>query len=159
MEIFLPTDKLVVSKTDQHGKITYANELFCDISGYTKKELKAKPHNIVRHTTMPRSIFQLLWDTVSSGKEINAYVINKTKANDHYWVFANVTPTFDKSGKIIGYYSVRRKPSQSAIKKILPIYASILQSENIGGISHGMTTLNEALKNYGGEYEKFILSL
>ena len=71
--------ELIVSKTDINGKITYGNELFLKLAGYAEKDILHKPHNIVRHSDMPRIIFKLLWDTIKSGQEIYAYVINRSK--------------------------------------------------------------------------------
>ncbi len=65
-----------MSKTDLQGKITYGNELFIKISGYSEEELLGSPHNILRHPDMPKSIFKLLWETVKSGKELIAFVKN-----------------------------------------------------------------------------------
>ena len=60
-------DQIIVSKTDTQGRLTYVNGLFVDISGYPEHELIGKPHNIIRHPDMPRSVFKLLWDRIASG--------------------------------------------------------------------------------------------
>lgn len=66
----------LVSKTDPKGKITYCNQAFIDISGFTEQELLGKPHNIVRHADMPRSIFAYLWKKIQNREEVNVYVKN-----------------------------------------------------------------------------------
>ncbi len=104
MELSFNENEIIVSKTDLKGRITYGNEVFIKLSGYEEHELLGKPHNIVRHKEMPKCIFKLLWERIQSGEEIFAYVVNQAKNGDHYWVFANVTPSFDNNGKIIGYY-------------------------------------------------------
>ena len=109
---------IIVSKTNLKGHITYGNDVFCDIADYTVAEIIQAPHSILRHPKMPRCVFKLLWDQVAAGKEIFAYVLNKTKFGDEYWVLAHVTPSFDENGKITGYHSNRRKPKDSAIKAI-----------------------------------------
>lgn len=108
-EIFLQEDSLITSKTDLKGKIVYANDDFLKYAGYTMGEVLNKPHNIVRHEEMPKTVFKYLWDYMKEGKEIFAYVKNKTKDNNYYWVFANVTPSIDINNNIIGYYSVGGK--------------------------------------------------
>ena len=118
VERHLAPDDIVVSKTDTKGRITYANQVFLDIAGYVENEVVGRPHNIVRHPEMPRAVFKLLWDTISQGNEIFAYVVNRAKNGDHYWVFAHVTPTFDQSGKIISYHSSRRAPRREAVEKV-----------------------------------------
>ena len=151
--------ELIVSKTDIHGKITYGNELFLKLAGYAEKDILYKPHNIVRHPDMPRIIFKLLWDTIDDGKEIYAYVLNRSNNGDYYWVFANVTPSYDKDKKVIGYYSVRRKPSDKALDIIKPLYQKLLSAEKNGGMEASQQMLNELLASKGGRYDKFILSL
>ena len=87
VERHLAPHDIVVSKTDIKGRITYANQVFLDIAGYVEKEVIGRPHNIVRHPEMPRAVFKLLWDTISQGNEIFAYVVNRAKNGDHYWVW------------------------------------------------------------------------
>ena len=68
IETEIPKDELIISRTDLKGIITYANETFAKISGYEVDELIGKPHNILRHPDMPKSVFKDLWDTIKTGK-------------------------------------------------------------------------------------------
>ena len=120
-EVVFSEDEFIISKTNLNGKITYGNEHFINISGYSEAELLDAPHNILRHPDMPRIIFKLLWEYIAKGEEIFAYVKNLNKRGKYYWVFAHVTPSFDDFGKIIGYHSVRRKPKQSSIDTVFII--------------------------------------
>lgn len=158
-ELSFNPDQLIVSKTDLDGKITYGNDLFLALAGYSEEELIGAPHNIIRHPDMPKLIFKLLWKTIQAGEEINAYVINRSKNGDHYWVLANVTPSFDTSGKIEGYYSVRRKPDPKALEKVQALYRRLLQAEKTGGAEHSLSLLEQELKAFGGRYDRFVLSL
>lgn len=90
-ELRFDENLFIVSKTDLKGNITYANDLFIEISGYTEKELIGAPHNILRHKDMPRAVFKLLWDKIQKGEEIFAYVKNRAKSGKYYWVHAYVT--------------------------------------------------------------------
>lgn len=157
-EIKFAENEIIVSKTDTTGKITYGNELFLKLAGYSERDILHAPHNIVRHPDMPKVIFKLLWDTLKQGKEIFAYVVNKSKNGDYYWVFANVTPSYDSNGRVVGYYSVRRKPSDKALSIIKPLYAQLLNAEKNGGISASEKMVQELLEKNGGRYDKFILS-
>lgn len=152
-------DDIIVSKTDLKGKITYGNELFIKMSGYTEDELMGANHNIVRHPDMPKVVFKLLWETVQAKKEIFAYVKNMAKDGSFYWVFANVTPSLDLSGNIIGYYSVRRKPSKKAIEAIEPIYKALLEAEKRGGMKDSQKLLEDTLQKANVSYDQFILSI
>ncbi len=159
MELSFNENEIIVSKTDLKGRITYGNEVFIKLSGYEERELLGKPHNIVRHPQMPKCIFKLLWERIQSGEEIFAYVVNQAKNGDHYWVFANVTPSFDNNGKIIGYYSVRRKPNNDALKTIEALYATLINAEKSGGVNTSVKYLEETLHSKGKNYDEFILSL
>jgi PAS domain S-box-containing protein len=159
MQIFMKEDDFIVSKTDLKGLITYGNEIFIKMSGYQESELLNAPHNILRHQDMPAAVFKLLWDRLKAKQPINAYVKNKCKNGDFYWVFANVTPSYGTRGEVIGYYSVRRKPKESAIKVIEGIYAELLRAEKSGGMSASTELLETTLKNNKVTYDDFIINL
>ena len=158
-EIVLDGSRLIVSKTDLKGQITYMNSYFVEVSRYDELELLGKPHNYIRHPDMPRAIFKLLWDTIQNGEEINAYVKNLAKDGSYYWVLANVTPSFDKSGNIIGYFSVRRKPTQEALNFIKELYAKMLQIEKTSSMNASLAYLENLLQEKGVSYEEFITTL
>lgn len=105
-ETIVPSGELIVSRTDLKGNITYANETFALISGYTKDELIGKPHNIVRHPDMPKSIFKGLWKDLETKGSWNGVVKNKRKDEGFYWVYAEVSRVF-KNGVLVEYKSIR----------------------------------------------------
>ncbi|WP_345993314.1 PAS domain-containing protein [Sulfurimonas sp. HSL-1716] len=157
-EIVFPENNIIVSKTDTKGKITYCNELFIQMSGYEEEKLLGQPHNILRHPDMPRIVFKLLWENIQSGNEMNAYIKNLTKDGSYYWVFANVTPSFDKDNKIIGYFSVRRKADASKLEFIKNLYKQLLATEKNQGMEASMKQLQNILNEKELSYEEFILS-
>lgn len=158
-------DEIIVSKTDLKGRVTYANRVFLRLADYSEEEILGAPHSVIRHPEMPRCVFKLLWDTVAAGKEIFAYVVNRSRNGDHYWVFAHVTPSFDGTGKIDGYHSNRRVPDMAIVKNTIePLYKSLLgveQSENNAkqGLQRSTETLLAALKEKGMSYDEFVFSL
>jgi PAS domain S-box-containing protein len=163
-ERFLEEDDFIVSKTDLKGLITYGNRTFIKMSGYSERELLGQPHNILRHPDMPRVVFKLLWDTVQNGQEICAYVKNLAKDGSFYWVWANITPSFDLSGRPIGYYSVRRKPRPEAIQTIIPIYRALLEAEHRAGdgqagMKASLALLHQTLEQKGVPYDEFIFGI
>ncbi|WP_434580590.1 EAL domain-containing protein [Sulfurimonas sp. NW15] len=98
----------IVSKTDTAGIITYVNDAFCEISGYTKEELIGKNHNIIRHPDNPKSIFQEMWDTIKNKKKIwKGSIRNRTKNGKSYYLDATVKPILDLEGNILEYISLR----------------------------------------------------
>jgi len=149
----------IVSKTDTKGRLTYVNKIFIDLAEYTEEELLGKPHNIIRHPDMPKTIFKLLWERIQNKNEIFAYVVNKTKNGNDYWVYANVTASLDDRGNIVGYYSVRRKPNPEALAIIKPLYSEILQAERSGGIAAGERVLNERIEKEGVSYDELVISI
>ncbi len=159
----LSQNDIIVSKTDLHGRILYANQTFIEISGYKETELIGKPHSIIRHPDMPRAVFKLLWDKISSGNEIFAYVVNRCKNGDHYWVLATVTPIYSNSNELIGYHSCRRSPRPDAVEKIIPIYRKLREIENqpnlAKGLADSLSYLQAQLANMNKSYDYFIHSL
>ncbi len=157
-------DEIIVSKTDTSGRILYANDVFLRVAGYTEAEVIGQPHSLIRHPEMPRVVFALLWETLAAGSEIFAYVVNLARNGDHYWVFAHVTPTFDKDGRIIGYHSSRRVPNRRAIATIAPVYAELLAAERaVSGkreqIEASRTLLEARLAGMGVAYDELMFSL
>lgn len=164
VERFFDDDDVIVSKTDLKGKITYANRVFIEVSGFTEDELIGAPHNLIRHPDMPQAVFKLLWDTIESGREIFAYVVNQAKNGDHYWVLAHVTPTFDDEGRIIGYHSNRRVPERDAVEKAAGLYAALLEEEKRHdnpkeAMAASTKMLAAALEQQKVEYDEFVFSL
>ncbi|QNF77462.1 PAS sensor-containing signal transduction protein [Campylobacter vulpis] len=158
-EIVLADNTLITSKTDLRGDIIYANDDFLKYAGYKMDEILYKPHNIVRHEDMPRTVFKCLWDYITKGHEIFAFVKNKAKSGDYYWVFANITASFDENGNIINYYSVRRKPNPKAIPIMESVYKTLLEKEKQGGIKAGVETLMEVVNSYKVTYNQLIFDL
>jgi PAS domain S-box-containing protein len=163
-EVFFEPDEIIVSKTDLKGRITYANDVFLRIAGYSEREVLGQPHSIIRHPDMPRAVFKLLWDTLLAGQEIFAYVKNMSRNGDHYWVFAHVTPSFDASGTVIGCHSNRRPPSRKAIEAIEPLYAAVLATEaqhrnGKESLAAGFHHLLEFVKSKKMSYAELVLSL
>ena len=119
--------KYIVSKTDLKGAITYANDAFIEMSGFTREELTGKNHNIVRHPDVPPQAFEDLWRTLKEGRPWRGIVKNRCKNGDHYWVDAFVSPV-RRNGEITGYMSVRRQPSREDIQAAETLYRSLTQS-------------------------------
>ncbi len=104
------TDKSsIISKTDPSGKITYANDNFCKVSGYTKNELLGKNHNIIRHPDTQKEVFKELWDTIKEKKQQwNGIIRNISKSGESYYVNSTITPILDTKGDIVEYIALRQ---------------------------------------------------
>lgn len=156
--------ELIVSKTDLKGRITYCNDVFLRVAGFDERALIGAPHSIIRHPDMPRSVFKLLWDTIGSGGEIFAYVLNMSSNGDHYWVLAHVTPSRDASGRIVSYHSNRRKPRADAVAAISGLYRDLKAIEDApsnrkDGMQAAYSELNAILAKKEVSYDRFVLAL
>lgn len=124
VEVPFPEGRLIVSCTDVPGTITQANKAFVDMSGYAREELIGAPHYILRHPDMPRAAFKGLWDTLARGEKWTGYVKNLRKDGAFYWVFATVIGNVRK-GRLVGYTSVRRKPSRTRVEECMKLYPTL----------------------------------
>lgn len=163
IERFFGDDEIIVSKTDTHGKITYANDVFLRVSGYDEGQLLGRPHSILRHPDMPRSVFALMWETILGGREIFAYVKNLASNGDHYWVFAHVTPTFGGQGEIVGFHSNRRTPDRKALPTIQTLYSELCEVERrtapTEAVGAGRRLFTNKLEEWGTPYDVLMFSL
>ena len=113
-EYAVKSEDFLISRTNQRGRITYANPAFIDVSGFSREELVGAPHNIVRHPDMPEAAFENLWATLKQGDTWIGLVKNRRKDGRYYWVRAHVTPLVE-DGEIAGYVSVRLKADRASI--------------------------------------------
>lgn len=164
-EVTFGSDEIIVSKTDLKGRITYANLTFARVAGYARADLMGAPHSIIRHPDMPRAVFKLLWDRLFEEKEVFAYVKNMAKNGDFYWVFAHVTPSYDDTGKVVGYHSNRRVPDRRVVHDVIePLYATLLATEASHanakeGLRASYAQLLDIVKSKASSYDELIFSL
>ena len=127
-EVPYPDGKLIVSRTDTRGIITHCNQSFVDMSGLSREALIGAEHSILRHPDMPSVAFKSLWDDVEAGKIWHGYVKNLRGDGKFYWVYATVIPNV-RDGKVVGYTSVRRKPSRTKIRESIELYKQLKAQE------------------------------
>jgi methyl-accepting chemotaxis protein len=134
-EVYFSEHDKLVSTTDLKGIITSASPAFVKVSGFSEQELIGQSHNVVRHPDMPPQAFESLWRTVKSGHTWNGRVKNRCKNGDYYWVDAHVSPIFN-NGHIVGYRSLRFKPSRAQVEEASKLYADL----NAGRIGNPFTS-------------------
>ena len=127
--IFSPKEELI-STTDTRGVITYANQAFCRVAGFTREELVGKNHNIVRHPDMPKEAFADLWRNLKNAKPWRGAVKNRCKDGKYYWVDAFVTPIYQE-GKLTGYQSVRTVLAPEYRKRAETAYSALKQNKKV----------------------------
>ncbi len=129
IETIVPKEELIVSRTDLKGIITYANETFALISGYSVNELIGKPHNIVRHPDMPKSIFKELWKSLETKGYWSGIIKNLRKDEGFYWVYAEISEVI-KDGNLVEYKSIRTPISFEDKIKYQLLYDEIKKMNN-----------------------------
>ena len=148
-EILLQDLSLIVSRTDLKGRITYVNQDFLEISGFSEKELIGEPHNMVRHPDMPEEAFADFWRDLKSGRPWVGMVKNRCKNGDYYWVEAHASPVWE-NGQVIGYLSVRHKPTREQVAAAESAYP-LFKEKKAGqqSIIHGQVAKNGLLGTLG----------
>jgi PAS domain S-box-containing protein len=109
----------IVSKTDIYGIITFVNDEFCKISGYTREELLGKDHNIVRHPDVPNSTFEELWGTILAKRTHKTLVKNLAKDGSVFYVNTTITPILDENGEIAEFIAIRYDVTQEVELKLV----------------------------------------
>ena len=127
-EWYFSSDQYILSETDEKGIIIYANDIFCEIAGYTIDELIGQPHNIIRHSDMPRIAFKGLWDDIQSKGFWTGIVKNLRKDGGYYWVHATALRRVHSNGSIT-YLSVRRVPDRADVDACIQLYAELKSKE------------------------------
>ncbi|MDD2906304.1 MAG: PAS domain-containing sensor histidine kinase [Sulfurimonas sp.] len=130
----------IVSKTDLHGVITYVNENFCNVSGYSSAELIGKPHNIIRHEDVPKKVFKELWETIKKKEIFHAIIKNKKKNGDFYYVDSTIIPILDTNAEIVEYFAVRHDVTELIKAKEDALSAEKAKSAFLATMSHELRT-------------------
>ncbi len=128
VETEVPENEVIISRTDLSGVITYVNDTFAEISGYDADELIGKPHNILRHPDMPKSLFKELWEKLKAGESWEGYVKNMRKDRGYYWVYAIISGVY-KDGKLTEYKSIRSPVPKSKRLQMQNLYDEMRERE------------------------------
>ena len=156
-EKILDPKRYIVSKTDPKGVITYGNDYFVEISGYSEAELIGKPHNIIRHPDMPKIVFKLMWDRIKRGENIMAVVKNLAKDGSYYWVVTEFESKMDPlTNEPVSYTAFRKAAPRKAIETIEPIYKKLVEIEQVSGMEGSESYLKGFLEEQGKSYDEFI---
>lgn len=138
----------IVSKTDINGIITFVNDEFCKISGYSRKELIGSPHNIVRHPDVEKSVFKKLWDTILAKKVYKGIVKNLSKDGKAFYLNATIIPILDENGDIEEFVAIRHD-----------VTSVILLNEHLTQLRVELKELNQSLENKVKEQTKELTAL
>ncbi|WP_374403504.1 methyl-accepting chemotaxis protein [Niveibacterium sp.] len=128
VETILPDGVFIYSRTDLKGRITEANRAFAEISGYEPEAMLGEPHNLIRHPDMPPAAFADMWQNLKAGRPWKGVVKNRRSDGGFYWVVANVSPVREH-GQIVGYQSVRTRPSKAQIAAAETAYRRLREGD------------------------------
>jgi hypothetical protein len=159
-EIKCANQQVIVTRTDLEGNLIYYNPTFLEINAFSNKEtLIRKPHNIVRHPDMPKSIFHIIWTIIERGHPIQAIVKNKTQDNHYYWSVMNWKVQFDNNNNIISYVAYAKQAPEYVIKAIEPLYGMMLQIEKEHGMESALEYLHSFLNEENLTYSQYLKKL
>ncbi|HEX8988165.1 MAG TPA: PAS domain-containing methyl-accepting chemotaxis protein [Rhodocyclaceae bacterium] len=136
VETLLPEGEFIYSRTDLKGVIVEANEAFATVSAFEREEMIGQAHNIVRHPEMPPEAFADLWADLKAGRPWRGLVKNRRKDGGYYWVVANVSPVRE-NGRIVGYQSVRSRPTREEVAAADDAYRRIRNGDRSLSVEHG----------------------
>ena len=155
VELTIDEHEVIVSHTDAKGKIQYANSVFCKYAGYEMEELVGQPHNIIRHPDMPKAVFKLFWSRVLNGEPIYAYVKNRKKNGDYYWVKGFTIPIM-KNGQVSHILSYRKRISDFQRDTIAKLYADLVAYERSHSVDESLNYLVNYLDERNMTYDEMV---
>ncbi len=155
-EILIPDEEVLISKTDPKGIITYANEVFCKVAGYTEEELVGSPHNCIRHPDMPRIMFEIVWQHIKDRENVMAVVKNLAKDGRYYWVVTDFVTEVNADREVTGYTAYRRPVSDKVIEAITPLYRALTAIEAIDGMEASEKFLVEYFAKRNTNYDDMV---
>ncbi len=124
-------ENVIISQTDLNGILTYVNRAFIKASGYQSDELLGHNHDIVRHPDMPKSVFDKMWSSISSGRAWNGVIKNLRKDGRYYWTDIEILPIKDEDNTTItGYIAVSKPASRKDIQENEELYQKMLEAQN-----------------------------
>ncbi len=139
----------IVSKTDKHGIITYANEQFCKISGYSESELIGQPHSIIRHPDMAKDAFEWMWYTIKELKQPwEGEVKNRKKDGGYYWVQSTISPILDADGNVFEYIGIRTDITQQKIVSKYFENQLDISTKNFSESQHHQKEVDDAIDKF-----------
>ncbi len=141
----------ILSRSDTKGKITYVNDKFCSITGYSKEEAIGNNHSLVQHPDTPKELIKELWSTIKSGKTFNTILKNKTKNGEPYWVDTTIIPIKDSDDKIVEYMAIRHD-----LTEIFKLHKEIEETQK--EVVYKMGEIGESRSKETGNHVKRVAS-
>ncbi|MCY2973713.1 MAG: PAS domain S-box protein [Planctomycetota bacterium] len=138
----------IVAETDVTGAIVYANDSFCEISGYSREELIGKNHRILNSEIHPKSMWQDMYKTVANGGVWRGEICNRSKSGRLYWVDTTIAPLFDEARKTRGYFALRADITALKNARKQAESSNLAKSEFLANMSHEIRTPMTAILGF-----------
>ncbi len=158
-EIKCAAQQVIVSRTDTEGNIVYCNPTFLEVNEFKSSEIINKPHSIVRHPDMPKTIFHIIWSIITQGLPIQAVIKNQTNKGEYYWTMISIKPQRDRDNNIISYVAHGRQAPDKVINIIEPLYKILYEIEHEINIDAAIAYLESHLKEEGMTYAQYMKHL
>jgi len=138
----------IVSIADKKGNITYVNDKFCEVSGYSREELIGKNHRVLKSDIHPDEFYQDLWNTIKHGNVWHGELCNQCKDGSYYWVESTISPFLNSKGKPYQYVSIRTDITHLLEAKIEAEKANQAKSTFLSSMSHELRTPMNAVLGF-----------
>jgi PAS domain S-box-containing protein len=159
LEIRCATQQVLVSRTDVEGNIVYCNPTFLQVNGFKSSQVVRKPHSILRHPDMPKSIFRIIWSIIGQGLPIQAVIKNKANDGQFYWTLMTIKPQKDRDNNIISYVAHGKQAPDAVIKTMEPLYKIMLEIEQELDIESALEYLESHLAEENMTYAQYMKHL
>jgi len=158
IEVKLPHDRLIMSKTDTTGEIVSASKMFIELSGYKEWELISSLYSsILKHPDMPKTIFKILWDRIARGLPLKVVIKNLTKYGNHYWTFTSIEVKRDRDTQEIRNFIAYHAPINNHAKELIStLYRQIKEIEEKDSLEAGINFLHSFLDEKRLSYDEFM---
>ena len=155
-EVRCSTQEIIITRTDLEGNIIYCNPIFAKVNGFHGAEMIHKPHSIVRHPDMPKSIFRIIWSIIEQGLPIQAIIKNKTNDGHYYWTLIDFGVQKNRDNKVIAYVAHGRQAPDYAIKAVKSLYETMLKIEEEHDIDSALEFLHSFLEEENLTYKEYM---
>jgi len=155
-EIIIPDDQVLISITNPKGIITEVNDIFAQVSGYSKDELVGTSHNVIRHPDMPKTMFKIVWDRIIDKENVMAVVKNLAKDGKYYWVVTDFVTKVDENRNIINYTAYRRPVHDKVKQAVIPLYKALCAIEDVAGMEAAEKFLIDYFEERNTNYDEMV---